>query len=337
LAPLALRSASHTNTRELSVADLLRCRFAISAVSEVIELARAIANPAARAAHRPWLRQNGPALQRIADAYDLRPLFALARPGGSIPDFLRPPPSGPAAEIDSELDLIRATAAERVRDEVQRALRGYDRVAPDVERALSSDVAAERLADLLAAMWTELVEPSWHRIRSCLERDILYRSRVLAGHGLAAVLEDVVPSVALERDRRNGRVVRTLHDAGILLLPSAFIWPRAPAIHSPPSGPLTLCYPARGIEAVWAPSSRPDHSELARLIGQTRARILEALDEPMHTTALAHHLGRSPGNVADHLAVLRLSGLVANARLGAHVIYARTSLGEAMLRGSSRE
>jgi hypothetical protein len=33
--------------------------------------------------------------------------------------------------------------------------------------------------------------------------------------------------------------------------------------------------------------------------------------------------------------VLRLSGLVANARVGAHVIYARTSLGDAMLRGSS--
>ena len=38
-------------TLELSVADLLRCRFAISPVSEVIEVARAMANPAAHAAH----------------------------------------------------------------------------------------------------------------------------------------------------------------------------------------------------------------------------------------------------------------------------------------------
>jgi hypothetical protein len=36
--------------------------------------------------------------------------------------------------------------------------------------------------------------------------------------------------------------------------------------------------------------------------------------------------------VADHLSVLRLSGLVANARVGAHVINARTSLGDAILR-----
>jgi DNA-binding transcriptional ArsR family regulator len=319
-------------TRELSVADVLRCRFAISAVSEVIELARAIADPAARAAHRAWLRENGAVLRQIANAHDLRPLFALARPGVRMPDFLRPPPRGPAAEIDVELEQIRATAAERVRAEVQHALRGHGPIAADVERALLSGVAAEGLADLLAAMWTGLVEPSWHRIRSCLERDIFYRSRVLAGQGLATVLEDVAPSAAVAGDDRLAR-----RNAGILLLPSVFIWPRAGVIHSPPGGPLTLGYPARGIEAVWAQSSGPHHSELARLIGQTRARILEALDEPMYTTALAHDLGRSPGNVADHLAVLRLSGLVANARVGAHVIYARTSLGEAMLRGSSRE
>jgi hypothetical protein len=321
-------------TRELSVADLLRCRFAISAVSEVIELARVIVDPAGRAAHSAWLRRHGATLQRIADAHDLRPLVALTRPGGYTPDFLRPPPKGPAAEIDVELEQIRATPEERVRAEVHHSLRGRGPIGPDVERALLSDAAAERLADLLAAMWTGFVAPSWERIRGCLEHDVLYRSRVLAVRGLATVLEDVALSVAIDGEHRLAQV-RSLDDAGILLVPSVFIWPRAAAVRSPASGPLTLGYPARGIEAIWAPSSRPRHGELARLIGQTRAQILEALDEPMHTTALANHLGRSPGNVADHLAVLRLSGLVANARVGAHVIYSRTSLGDAMLRGSS--
>ena len=43
---------------ELSVADVLRCRFAISPVSEVIVVARAIVQPAARAAHSAWLHQH---------------------------------------------------------------------------------------------------------------------------------------------------------------------------------------------------------------------------------------------------------------------------------------
>jgi hypothetical protein len=324
-------------TRELSVADLLRCRFAISPVSEVIELARSITDPAARAAHRAWLLEQGAALRRIADAHDLRPLVVLTRPGSDTPDFLRPPPSGPAVEIDAELEQIRATPAARVRAEIDRALRDHRPIGPDVERALLADVAAHRIADVLGALWAGLVEPSWDRIRRCLEHDVLYRSRVLAGRGLATVLTDVAPSVAFDGEslpaHRNGREARSLDEAGVLLVPSTFIWPRAAAVHSPASGPLTVCYPARGIEAMWAPSALPHPGPLARLIGQTRAQILEALDEPLHTTALAHHLGRSPGNIADHLSVLRRSGLVSNARFGAHVIYSRTSLGDAMLRG----
>jgi hypothetical protein len=110
-------------TFELSVADLLRCRFAVSPVSEVIEVAHAIASPAARAAHGAWLRQHRAALQRIAEAHDLRPLFALMRADGSTPDFLRPTPSGPVGEIDAELERIRVTPAEHARAEIERVCR----------------------------------------------------------------------------------------------------------------------------------------------------------------------------------------------------------------------
>jgi hypothetical protein len=67
---------------------------------------------------------------------------------------------------------------------------------------------------------------------------------------------------------------------------------------------------------MWSPSSCDRHTEIRRLIGTTRAQILEALDEPTHTTALACELRRSPGNIADHLAVPKRSGLVASARVG---------------------
>jgi hypothetical protein len=111
------------STFEFTVADLLRSRFAISPVREVIEVARAIANPAARAAHADWLRGQRAGLQRLAHAHNLRPLFALTRAHGSMPDFLRPAPRGPMAEIGGELERIRATPAEQVRGEIDRWLR----------------------------------------------------------------------------------------------------------------------------------------------------------------------------------------------------------------------
>jgi DNA-binding transcriptional ArsR family regulator len=328
---------THVITLELSVADLLRCRFAISPVSEVIEVARAIASPAARAAHGAWLHEQRPALQRIARTHNLRPLLALTRADGSAPDFLRPTPSGPVAEIDAELERIRATPAEHVRAEMDRRLRAVGPVGGDVERALRSDGTPERLAELLGSIWSGLVQPSWSRIRSCLERDILYQSRALARHGLAAVLKDVAPSLALDGGHvlvhENGSDRRRVDGTGMLFVPSTFIWPRIATVHSPVAAPLTIRYPARGTESLWSPSSPDRHVGLTRLIGNTRAQILDALDQPTHTSALALQLGRSPGNVADHLAVLKSSGLVEKVRLGLHVLYSRTSLGDAMLRG----
>jgi DNA-binding transcriptional ArsR family regulator len=326
-------------TLELSVADLLRCRFAISPVNEVAEVARAVANPTARAAHSVWLRQHAEPLQRVASRHDLRPLFALLHPCGSTPDFLRPLPGGLAGEIDVELEQIATTAEERVRAEVDRYLEARGPIGREVERSLRSRGAAKRLAEVLSALWGELVSPSWRQIRDCLERDILYRSRALAGRGLAAVFDDLAPIVTLEGRRlmvqQDAHRVRPLDGAGLLLMPSAFTRPRLASILDPLTAPVTLCYLARGTDAMWFRPSCARTAGLPSLIGGTRAQILEAIDEPMHTTALALQLGRSPGNVADHLAVLRRSGLVGRSRVGLHVIYERTPLGEALLRGAA--
>jgi DNA-binding transcriptional ArsR family regulator len=323
---------------ELSFADLLRCRFAISPVNEVVEVAGTIASPRARVAHGAWLRQHAESLRRVARGHDLRPLVVLLRQRGSTPYFLRPLPKSPASEIDAELELIGATPEERVRAEVDRCLQACGPIGREVERSLRSPCAARRLAEVLSALWAELVSPSWAQIRDCLERDILYRSRALARGGLAAVLDDLAPLVTLEARQLiihdNAHRVSPLDGAGLVLMPSAFTWPRSASILAP-TAPITICYPARGAGALWFPSPCDGTAELHSLVGRTRAEILEAIDEPMHTTALARHLSRSPGNIADHLAVLRRSGLLRRTRVGRHVIYVRTPLGEALLHGEA--
>ena len=69
---------------------------------------------------------------------------------------------------------------------------------------------------------------------------------------------------------------------------------------------------------------------LARLLGGSRAAMLADLAAPRSTAELAKRLSLSPATASHHLTALRDAGLVTGKREGRSVLYARTSLGDAL-------
>jgi DNA-binding transcriptional ArsR family regulator len=326
-------------TLVLSLADVLRYRFAISPLGEVVLLSRAMALPHVFRSGTPraWLRRHEVARRRLEAKHDLRPLLALMDADPTLPGFLTPPESA-LGDIELELEQVRTTPVEQAHAEIEHILSNDAALEPEVERQLRSRDVTLRLADLLEAVWDALVAPSWQLLRDVLERDILRRSRSLAHGGLAELFDDLAPHVTLEEPELriecpSVEARRILDGRGLLLRPSAFIWPYA-AVGLDESQPAELVYPARGVASLLYSEPQRFDGALGALIGSTRAQVLTMLDEPMHTSGLARLFGRSPGNIADHLKALRDSGLIDRARVGRKVVYSRTPLGDALLFGA---
>ncbi len=309
-------------------ADLMNVRFASSPVWEAEAAVRSLLDERREPYHGTWRA----AVAARSSNLDLRTLVALLPRGGFTPDFLTPPPRVAAPTLRDQLDEIRATPLAQVREELERCRDST----PDQEtRRLIEGLAADpagtrdRLADTIGRAWRELVAPFWPRIRALLDADIAHRSTILAGHGLRRVLDGLDPRIrwgesGIEVDDGTGEVVE-LGGRGLVLMPSAYIWPRVTSITDAPWQP-TIVYPARGIEGLWQLSRSPSDA-LARLLGRTRALLLVSLNSPTSTTALAALTELSPSGVSRHLIALRDAGLVSTTRHGHEVRYRRTRLG----------
>ncbi len=159
--------------------------------------------------------------------------------------------------------------------------------------------------------WRLLIAAHWPRLHDLLHADMLYRTQVLGDYGLERVLADLDPRVhwtgrSLVIDMPdNAR--HQLGGSGLLLMPSAFIWPDVVAIVDPPARPAVV-YPARGIAELWQPAHTGHFDALGRLLGRTRAALLESLAEPASTHTLARRHGLAPSTVSEHLAVLHEAG-----------------------------
>jgi hypothetical protein len=315
--------------------DPARVRFAVSPLWETTAALRVLREPRHRRYHLPWLESVRPDLDRL----DLSPLMALSPHTGWVPDFLTPAPAGPGTDIADQLAQIRTTAPDQVALEVRRSLTERSgEPAPEAAWRLLDDPVATRgvLADLLEQCWQLLIAPHWPRLRDLLQADVRYRTQRLGDYGLEHVLDDLDT-----RARWTGRSIvidgpaagrHRLGGAGLLLMPSLFVWPDLIAVIDPPARPA-LAYPARGIAELWQPAPTRHSAALARLLGPTRAALLESLAEPASTHTLARRHGLAPSTVSEHLAALHGARLVTRRRHRHDVLYQQAPLGAELARG----
>jgi DNA-binding transcriptional ArsR family regulator len=302
--------------------DLVRVRFAASPLMEVFASFDALRNPAQHAEHAPWIEW---ARARL-DGWDLSLMEAVS-PGrsGYRPDFINPPPDRPRTTLSRELSRVLSTPRARVRRELAWAHDG--RPAPQIDLlALTSQIGA---------YFNHVLLPHWPRIEAVVETEFSRRGRRLAQVGATAAFEDVHEAVRFEDDKllidRGFTADIELGGRGLLLVPSVFVAPDVWAMTDAPWQPAVI-YPPPGVGELWAPPARDREAALGDLLGRRRAEVLSALTTPRSTLELARRLAASPAGVSAHLSALREAGLVAGSREGREVRYARTPLGDELLR-----
>jgi hypothetical protein len=310
--------------------DLLRTRFAIAPLMDLIGSFYVLRRPERYMVHRPWVEWAAP---RVRDL-DLALLDVATPFGGPYwPIFLSPPPRVPHPTIDAELARVAKTPPEVVAAEIQQT---YPDRLPAAARPFV-DGPAEALGELVTQMrtlWDAALAPRWATISALLESEIAARARALVATGSRAAFADLHPTVSWASGRLSIHpTVKPATDVdlagrGLLLIPSAFTWPKVWPRTDPPWDPA-LVYPPTGIGDLWG-TGGPDGEAIASLLGRRRARILRELERPAATLELAGRMRVSAGGISDHLSVLRRAGLVTRRREGRRVVYARTMVGDTL-------
>ncbi|MEW2518858.1 ArsR/SmtB family transcription factor [Actinacidiphila alni] len=322
-----------------TTADLAQTRFALSPMWEVVTSFKLLRTGTEPPPHRRWAAQVRP---RLTEAGLDRGWLAGLIPGdGYLADFLNPTPATPFPTLAEELAAVRRTPGERVRyelDLLDANARAAGRPSHSARFRLlreAPEAALAKVADEVETYWELALAPYWARIRQLLEADVFHRARQVAEHGAAHVLNELHETVrwddgSLRLVRRACALTRAETGSGLLLVPSAFAWPRV-LTRSVAPDPPQLAYPARGIGSLWEPRATPAADAVAAVLGRSRTLLLTELDTPTSTTRLAQTSGLSPAGVSQHLTALRNAGLVTAHRVGRSVLYARTAVADALL------
>ncbi|SEC67067.1 Helix-turn-helix domain-containing protein [Amycolatopsis tolypomycina] len=316
-----------------STEDLAHTRFAFSPAWEIVASVRVLNSPGQHALHLPWIKRATAALDGAGlDIGLLRDLVPLRH----LPGFLAGTPSTPLPDLADELADLRDVPARLVRRELDAMAGPRSPALARLHR--DPEAGLERLATLMERYWQLVLAPDWPRIRALLEADVLYRSRLLAQGGAAELFNDLTPLVrwqggTLTVAHRHLHAAVPLDGRGLVLVPSAFVWPRVFSKTDARWQPV-LRYPPRGIATLWETGTATAPGALAAVVGRGRAMLLAELAAPASTAELARRSGLSAGAVSQHLGVLKAAGLVSGHRAGRHVLYARTALAESLVAGT---
>jgi len=324
-----------TLTLDLDTSDMAQLRWAISPAWELLASVRALNHPAAVAIHLPWLAAHRD------DALLTRPAARAARDlcaaPSHLPGFLAPTPDSPLRTVEEELKEVRATPADVVRRDLQAC---FPDTLPESLKPLMRAPRRElgRTVDQLEAYWDRTLAPHFPRLRAILQSDIHHRARTLTERGPATMFADIHPDLTFDpaagrlaiaqRELSPADAHRSLDGRGLVLVPSAFAWPRVWVKTAIPWSPV-IRYPVRGVGALWESADR--QTDLAAALGETRARLMIMLDAPATTQDLARRAGLATGGVSTQLHKLAAAGLVEGHRTGRRVLYARTARGNALL------
>ncbi|MFF0724669.1 ArsR/SmtB family transcription factor [Streptomyces sp. NPDC004134] len=327
---------------EFTSADLNRLRSAgdVSPMWEVVLSLQALQTAHAALALDPWRRRVRGDLVAAGLGETLGALQRLCPEAAYFPDFLTPSPGG-GRTLDAELEQVLRTPKAQLRKEIG-LLCDSGRPPRGVRRLADGDPGAlRRLGDAVRRYYAVAVAPYREAIRSAAAADRPVRAEAALREGAEGLLASFAPEMTWRGDRLECAypVSRgfALDGRPLTLIPS-FFCTRTPVALADPELPPVLVYPLTPAPG-WLPA--PEGAEthvhggdsLVRLIGSTRARVLEVLDRPMSTGRIADALYVAPASASRHAAVLREAGLVRSERRGHCVLHRRTDLGEALLSG----
>jgi DNA-binding transcriptional ArsR family regulator len=314
--------------------DLARMRFVLSPLGETSLSAQALQRDDGEFLLGSWRQR---ARKRLTPA--ARSLVELVPPQRhSLHTTAIPAPDVDRPTLQEELRRLRAVPPGSLRSYLAATAEDGGTVPAALRNAPDQDIP--RLFDEMVRAYHEAgIAEDWPRLRRHLEADLAHRARILLGRGVGRTLATLHPTIRWSSPylHVNGRWHHgetDLAGRGLVLMPSVFVWPE-PVFLRDSAGGAALVYPAHDPFAFFWRQDDQANSNLAMVLGRTRAAALETVGASPGCSAgeLARLLGISLAATSRHITVLRGAGLLATHRHGHAVFYTLTELGTRLLDG----